>query len=74
MSKHVMDISGEQLSLSNEIYIITRGENKGKRVRCVVGSETNYIGDFFSRTVDVCFLNSRYVETFTVHCGDIEMI
>lgn len=73
MSKHMKDFSGENHPVSNDVFIVSRGEYKGKMVRIVLDSE-NVFGDSFSSKVEVCFAGSRYMECFTVSRADLELI
>lgn len=73
MSKHMRDCSGENHSVSNDIYMITRGMNKGKLVRIVLDTEDEF-GDSFSKVVEVCFVANRYMESFTISQADLKLV
>jgi hypothetical protein len=74
MSKHTRSSSGEHLTLSNEIYIITGGDYRGKQVRLVENSDEMDRSDFITESVEVCLINSRYMDTITIPKNDIEMV
>jgi hypothetical protein len=74
MSKHTRTISGEPLVLSNEIYVITGGDYRGKQVRLVENSDEMDQSDFITESVEVCLINSRYMDTITIPRISIEMV
>jgi hypothetical protein len=73
MSKHARSNSGEDLTLSNEIYVITGGEYRGKKVRLVVNAEMDQ-SDFITESVEVYLIGSRYLDTITVPKTSVEMV
>jgi hypothetical protein len=73
MSKHTRSISGENMTLSDEIYIITGGDYRGNKVRLVENAERDQ-SDFITESVEVCLIGSRYMDTITIPKTNIEMI
>jgi hypothetical protein len=74
MSKHTRSLSGEHLILSNEVYVVTGGDYRGKMVRLVENSEDMDQSDFITESVEVCLIGSRYMDTITIPRISIEMV
>lgn len=73
MSKHIRDDGGEYHSISNEVYMVSKGEFAGKMVRILLDNEDNF-GDYYSKSVMVCFAGSRHMESFQIPMADLKLI